>query len=223
MKSFVCLLMIALGMMAMPSRTFAAPITLTFEGAGNYAGVNNFYNGGTDTDGHSGVNYGIVFSSTSLAVIDSDAGGAGNIGNEPSASTVLFFLSGGAATMNVAAGFDTGFSFFYSSSTAGFVNVYDGLNDTGNLLATINLIRNIDGCVGDPTGDFCQFSAIGVTFEGIAHSVDFGGTANQIGFDNITIGSDIAGTPADVPEPVSLALAIVAFAGMVVARRRHAS
>lgn len=207
-------------MITFAPHTVAAPITLTFEGVANYAAVDDFYNGGTDSGGNSGVNYGIGFSSTSLASIDADAGGSGNFGNEPSPSTVLFFLSGGAATMNVAAGFDTGFSFFYASAASGFVNVYDGLNGTGNLLATINLVRNIDGCVGDPTGDFCMFTAIGVTFDGIAYSVDFGGTANQIGFDNITIGSEIAGTPVDMPEPVSLALAIIAFAGMTVARRR---
>src|SRR4051812_3801536 len=111
---------------------FAAPaeasIVLTFEGVGNLASVNNFYNGGTDSVGNSGTNYGINFSSNSIGNIDADAGGGGNFANEPSPSTDLIFLSGGAATMNVAAGFDTGFSFYYSGNEPGFVNVYDGLN-----------------------------------------------------------------------------------------------
>jgi hypothetical protein len=198
---------------------FAAPIVLTFEGVGDYAAVNGFYNGGTDSQGHTGANYGVSFSPTSLATIDSDAGGSGNIANEPSGDTALFFLSGSAATMNVAAGFDTGFSFFYSSAASGFVNVYSGMNATGSLLATINLTSNISGCVGDPNGDFCRFTAIGIAFDGIAHSVDFGGTANQIGFDNITIGSEVP-DPTDAPEPATLALALIGVAGLMAARRR---
>lgn len=209
----------------MTTGIFAAPFAsavpiLTFEGVVNYAAVNDFYNGGTDSSGNAGINYGVSFSATSLAAIDADAGGSGNFANEPSGDTVIFFLSGAAATMNIANGFDTGFSFFYASSEAGFVNVYSGLNATGSLLATISLTRNIDGCVGDPNGTFCRFSPVGVTFNGTAHSVDFGGTANQIAFDNITIGSEVAGTPGDIPEPASLGLALIGLAGLVATRRR---
>ncbi|MEJ7714148.1 MAG: hypothetical protein WKF84_30970 [Pyrinomonadaceae bacterium] len=78
---------------------------LTFEGVSDLAPIGDFYNGGA------GGNLGISFSSNALAVIDEDAGGSGNFGGEPSPSTALFFLEGGAATMNVSAGFDTGFSF----------------------------------------------------------------------------------------------------------------
>jgi hypothetical protein len=212
------ILMLSSIIIAVP-HALAAPIVLTFEGVGDYASVNGFYNGGMDSQGHTGANYGVSFSSVSLATIDSDAGGSGNIANEPSGDAVLFFLSGAAATMNVAAGFDTGFSFFYSSGASGFVKVYSGLNATGILLATINLTSNMSGCVGDPHGDFCRFTAIGVTFDGIAHSVDFGGTANQIAFDNITIGSEVA-DPTDTPEPATLTLALIGVAGLITARRR---
>jgi hypothetical protein len=37
----------------------ADPIVLDFEGIGNQAAINNFYNGGTDSLGNSGVNYGV--------------------------------------------------------------------------------------------------------------------------------------------------------------------
>lgn len=198
----------------------AAPIVLGFEGVGDLASVNDFYNGGTDSAGNSGTNYGINFSTTSLGIIDSDAGGSGNFGNESSPNTILFFLSGSAATMNVAAGFDNGFSFFYSSSGTGFVNVYDGLNATGNLLTTINLSRNIDGCVGDPNGTFCQFNPIGVSFLGTARSVDFGGAADQIGFDDVTLGSATAG--GTVPEPATIALFGLALVGLAASRRKKA-
>lgn len=58
------------------------------------AAINNFYNGGTDSQGNSGVNYGVNFGSNALAAIDYDAGGTGQFANEPSASTTMTFLTG---------------------------------------------------------------------------------------------------------------------------------
>lgn len=202
------------------SAASAAVVTLTFEGIGNLASINNFYNGGTDSSGNSGVNYGINFTAASLGLIDSDAGGAGNFANEPSASTIAFFDNGSAATMNVAAGFTTGFSFFYSAFSNASVTVYSGLNSTGTVLATLNLSTNFNngGCVGDPTGAACHWDAVGVTFAGTAMSVDFGGVANQAGFDNITLGSATPG----VPEPATWALMIGGFAMVGAAMRRRA-
>ena len=205
--------------MSISTAATAGPIVLNFEGVADLASVNDFYNGGTDSAGNSGTNYGISFSSTSLGIIDSDSGGSGNFANEPSSSTVLFFTDGTAATMNVAAGFDTGFSFFYSSNAAGFVRAYDGLNGTGNLLASLTFGANITGCGGDPSGTYCRFDPVGVTFNGIARSVDFGGSANNVGFDDITLGSVNAG---DVPEPATLALSVLGLIGLGAARRRKA-
>jgi len=225
----------------------AAPIVLSFEGVGDQAAVNNFYNGGTDSQGHSGTNFGIGFSSTSLGVIGTDAGGTGNIRNEPSKNTALFFLSGGAATMNVAQGFDTGFSFFYASSENGFVRVYDGLNGTGSVLAQLNLATNIAGCPINAANDsqlYCNWAPIGVNFGGTARSVDFGGTVNQIAFDDVTFGSATAGdngtgrgstgntgtgnnaggtTSGTVPEPGTIALIGLGLLGATMARRKKTS
>jgi hypothetical protein len=204
-------------------------IVLTFEGVGDQAAVNDFYNGGTDSQGNSGTDYGINFSTTSLGLIDADAGGTGNFANEPSPSTILFFLSGGAATMNVAAGFDTGFSFFYTSiNNPGSIVVWSGLNGTGDILASIDLSATNANCSGDPNGQFCQFDPIGVTFDGIAHSVDFGGVANQVGFDNITLGSAIpgGGGGTGVPEPGMLAMfgfGLLLVGGAVWKKRRLAN
>lgn len=206
--------------LGLPGVASAAPVVLDFEGASNTSSLDNFYNGGTDSSGASGVNYGISFSENSLALIDADEGGTGNFAHEPSGKTILFFSSGGAATVNVAAGFSTGFSFYYTRFGSGFVNVYDGLNGTGTLLATIDLVRNIDRCSGDPGGDFCHFDAIGAAFAGTAHSIDFGGTADQIGFDNITFGAVVPGPGGTVPEPGTFALLGLAAFGIGVARRR---
>lgn len=218
LKKIACAVSISL---LLAGTATAAPIVLDFEGVGDLAAVNDFYNGGTDAAGNSGTNYGINFSGTSLGIVDSDAGASGNFGNEASPSTVLFFTSGGAATMNVAAGFDTGFSFFYSSSQLGFVNVYDGLDATGNLLASLQLTATVGACSGDPSGSFCQFSPVGVTFAGIARSVDFGGSANAIGFDDITLGSVDPGNPSDLPEPATLALSMLGLAGLAASHRRR--
>ncbi len=171
---------------------------LTFEGLQNYETVNQFYNGGTGGNGSGpGTNYGISFSGNSLALIDSDAGGSGNFGGEPSPDTILFFSSGGASTMNVPAGFTTGFSFYYSSPfTSGSVTVYDGVDGTGNVLATINLPLTPANGAPDPSGAYSPFMPYGVSFNGTARSVDFSGGANSIAFDDVTIGSS---TPVEPP------------------------
>ncbi|MBT9470025.1 MAG: PEPxxWA-CTERM sorting domain-containing protein [Pseudomonadota bacterium] len=207
---------------ATASSANAAVVVLDFEGVGNQAAINNFYNGGTDSQGHSGANYGVAFSSSSLGLIDTDAGGSGNFANEPSASTILFFQNANNAVLNYAAGFSTGFSFFYTSSTAATVNVYDGLNATGNLLGSLNLAAQYSqNCAGDPTGGFCNWTSVGVAFGGLAKSIDFGGAAGQTGFDNITFGSATPGSA--VPEPATWAMMIAGFgmAGAALRRRRQ--
>jgi hypothetical protein len=200
-------------------------LVLDFEGLGDQDQILDFYNGGTSSMGYSGTDYGVSFSNNALSIIDSDAGGSGNFGNEPSPDTILFFLDGDAAIMSLAAGFDTGFSFFYSAiNNPGSVNVWSGLDGTGDLLATLNLdVTPSDG--GDPTGSFSPFVATGVAFEGIAYSVSFGGVINQIGFDDITFGSVTPGDPgAPVPEPGSFILMGLGMLGFLAyARRRRNS
>ena len=121
--------------------------------------------------------------------------------------------------MNFSAGFDTGFSFFYSAiGNPGFIDVYDGVDKTGVLLAHLDLPTTLsDG--GDPNGAFSPFFPVGVAFSGTAKSIDFGGTADQIAFDNITFGATTPG--GQVPEPATLFLLGIGLAGMVwIARKR---
>jgi len=187
----------------------AATTTLTFEGIPDQTPVGAFY----------GPDY--VFSPATLAIIDSDAGGGGNFANEPSPNTIMFFLDANNAILNVTNGFTGGFSFFYSSSTAATINVYDALNGTGNILASLNLAaQGFDNCTGDPTGSFCNWTPIGVNFAGTAFSINFGGTANQTGYDNITFGSATPGGGA-VPEPGTWAMMLLGFGGVGIALRRR--
>lgn len=95
----------------------------------------------------------------------------------------------------------------------------------------LTLDQTARDCSGDPNGNlFCAWLPIGVSFGGIAHSVDFSGTANQIGFDNITLGAAIpgdgdGGTPIAVPEPSELGLmllGLVLLAGGLYRRRKLA-
>ena len=202
----------------------AAVVNLTFEGLRDQEPILNFYNGGLGGNGSGpGPSDGIVFSPNSLAVIEENAGGLGNFQGEPSPVTVAFFLTGAADTMDVPAGFTTGFSFFYSAiNSPGVINVWSGLDATGSLLATLNLPVTPSGPFGPPpcsaAGAFCPFEPIGVSFAGTAMSVDFGGTANQIAFDNITLGSS---TPVGTPEPATLALLGTGLAATGWARRRR--
>ena len=206
---------------------YAAPaaadvIVLDFEGLDDLEAIGGFYNGGTSENGNSGTDFGIEFSADTLAIIDEDAGGSGNFGNEPSPDTVLFFLEGDRAVMNVAAGFEDGFSFFYTTLTENaFVNVYSGLDGTGDILATLTLGPNSQNCTGDPNGQFCNFEAIGATFAGVAFSVAFGGVANQVAFDDITFGSAVAG--GEIPIPGAIPLFLTGAAGITALRRRRAA
>jgi hypothetical protein len=187
----------------------AATTTLTFEGIPNNAPVGAFY----------GPDY--VFSPATLALIDADSGGSGNFANEPSPNTVMFFLDANNAILNVTNGFTTGFSFYYSSATAATIGVYDALNGTGNLLASLNLSAQYNNnCVGDPTGQYCNWTPVGVNFSGTAYSINFGGTANFTAYDNVTFGSATPGTGA-VPEPGTWAMMLLGFGAIGLAMRRR--
>ena len=208
----------------------AEVVTLTFEGAGNLARLESYYNGGTDSQGHAGPNVGVMFGPTALSIIDEDAPSTtgspntGNFGNEPTPDTVLFFLEA-QAVLNVASGFADGFSFYYSSTTwAGVVSVYDQLDASGTLLGTIALSPLGEG-QGDPTGSYNRWMAAGLSFGGLARSVAFGGTGDRIAFDNVTFGSSTPTPPTapiqDVAEPSTLALLGLGLlaAGMLSRRR----
>lgn len=187
--------LLAIASLIFVSNASALTYKLTFEGLKDHEQILEFYNGGTGSMGSSGTNYGVSFGSSALGIIQTSAGGTGNFSNNPSGSTIAFWLTGSGVTMNVAAGFSTGFSFYYSSSEAVAVTVYDGLNGTGNVLGTINLAAQsqANGCSDQ---SYCNWTPTGVAFSGTARSVNFGGGANYTGYDDITFGTATPIAPA---------------------------
>jgi hypothetical protein len=171
----------------------AEAVILDFEGISNTAQIGNFYNGN-----------GVSFDNNARASIDSDAGGGGAFENEPSPNTVMDFRGTGTI-MNVAGGGFDSFSTFYSAGNQnqpGSIELFSGLNGTGTLLASLsNLLTPTSGNgVNDrfTTFDLADF---GDSF-GIAQSVRFGGTAQQILFDNVSFNTVNPST--QVPEPFTV-------------------
>ena len=190
---------------------------LTFEGLQDNEAVSEFYNGGKGSLGSGpGLNVGISFVNAYASLESS-----GNFINEPSPSTTITFNSGLTATMNVNNGFDTGFSFYYASPfKTGSITVYSGLNETGTVLATLPLATT-PGSATAP--NYNTWIPVGVKFNGTAHSVGFGGAAMFIGFDNVTIGTDVPINIKNTPAPGSLLIFGGAMlSGLVCLRQRKA-
>ena len=214
----------------------AAIITLNFEDIAPYPSTNDvaildYYNGGTASNGASGPNVGVSFTegatllclntATATSCSNTSKGGLGVTGSDQGA---MFFETTNPF-MNVAAGFDTGFSFAYSNPNGSnvSVSVYDDLDGEGALLASAQLPQTIDsGCSAAIAGAaaYCPFSDFSLSFGGTARSVLFGGTVNQQVFDDFTFGSTVVG--GAVPEPATWGMMILGF-GVIgaVARRRR--
>lgn len=215
----------AVAALALAAPAHAAVEVLDFAGLNGNAQESplDYYNGGAGSLGSTGgPNYGVSFGADALSC-SGQPGGTCNtalIPGGPGANT-LFFLTGPGDVMNVAAGFTTGFSFYYAAAfEPGVVTVWSGLNGSGTLLATIDLAVTGDGSAvpGCESTNFCPYTPIGVTFAGTAESVNFSGTANQIGFADITLGSSTAGA---VPEPSGVALMLAGLGAVGAVRRRQ--
>ena len=196
---------------ALPGIAQAA--VLDFEGATSFSSILDFYNGGTDGAGASGTNYGVSFGGPALA-LSNDALGT-YFSNAPSPGTIMFTSPDAPTYMNVAAGFDAYFSFYYSSSGAllDAIKVYSGLDGTGTLLGTISLEANAQSGCADTA--FCHFDLASTTFAGVAHSVDFSALAGSVGNDNVTL------SPVPEPEGLALMLGGLGLVGVIAGRRQR--
>jgi hypothetical protein len=89
-----------------------AATLLDFEGMGDGATVDNFYAGGTDSQGNIGPDLGVTVSGGGVVSISALAGGTGTFVDPPSPSTILVVT--GRATFHFANGLGPRLSFSYS-------------------------------------------------------------------------------------------------------------
>lgn len=204
--------LLALGLFATPLLVQAAtPVVLDFETPTSFASIAGYHDGGTDSAGATGANLGAAFGGDLLALRNDELGPY--FDRAPSPVGVMMVV-GPDATLNLAAGFTGAVSLSYAASgfVAQGVNVYSGLNATGNLLASFNLVANAqaDGCSSAP---LCRFDQISSSFAGTAHSISFANAANAAVFDDIRISA--------VPEPTTALMLAMGLATVMLSRRRN--
>ncbi len=208
----------------------ASVIYIDFENITSYphnsdVTIDSYYNGGVSSDGSMGPNLGVNFGSGSLLLclntfgISCTNASRGGFGIASSQRNALGLIA--SEIVNVAAGFDTGFSFVYSNpANSGIaLSLYDGVDARGNLLARAVLPATVVGRC-DPRislgAEFCPFFQFSLVFNGIARSVFFDGS--NVAFDDLTFGSTRIG---GIPEPASWAMMIAGFGLVGAAKRRR--
>ena len=168
---------------------------LNFEGVGDGNWIGSYYSlygGGGD--------YSVNISG--YVLVDSDAGGSGNIANEPSASTV--WAVDGTDTMNVYAGF-TALSFAYSARLNGSYAVHSGPDGTGTLLASGTLAATPVGA-GDPNGgSYGVWLTVAPAFGGIARSVTFTSGSSPFNGSSFLVVDNVG--MELLPRPIPIAIA----------------
>lgn len=205
----------------------AATVSINFENIATYGAnsgieVLNFYNGGTASNGQTGTNLGVSFASNALTLCLNTPGthcsgsSRGGLGDPASAFTAMFFTSGTSTSLTDSAGFTSGISFFYvANENPGLVQIFDGVNGSGNLLASLALPTNAVSCGAPFSALFCPFAFQSLTFSGTGRSVVFGGTANQLVIDDIVLGF------SPLPEPATWAMMLSGFGAVGAALRRR--
>jgi hypothetical protein len=237
------------GVALMSSAASAAVVTLDFEGIKpsypdpSTVQILDYYNGGAASNGASGPNLGVSFTVGAQALCLNTGNtpetqcsntSKGGLGIPTSRLGAMFFQSTNP-TMNVAAGFDTGFSMAYANPFAGAlsIEIWDGLDASGSLLASLALGGTVEaGCdisvagdnpseAGSQPASYCPFVNVSLAFSGTARSVRFTGLGNQSVYDDFTFGSVTVGGGTDVSEPGAMALLGAGLVGLALIRRKQ--
>ena len=178
---------------------FAGVVMIDFEAVTSFASIGNTY-------AASGVSFG-----PDAQGLVNDALGP-YFSHAPSPVGVMFLsgINAPDAAMNVAGGF-YGLSFFYSSAQAvtDAVQVWSGLDGTGDLISSFSLSEN--AALGCTDTAYCHWDLLGGTFGRVAQSVTFAAGTQLAAFDNISV----------VPEPSSALLVGLAMTTLLVSRRRR--
>jgi len=185
----------------MSAPTFAANVTLDFEGTTAYGSVGDFYASHGITFGGDALAFDNTVSPPDLPVFDNPANG----------TRVLSVVGNGEGTMNVDKGFIGQLTFAYSSVEATSIRLFSGLNGTGDLLSTIELDQNATngGCASSV---LCFWDTVSLDFAGVARSVTFGDATAVAGFDNVSVNA--------VPLPAAGWLLMSALGGVGAWSRR---
>jgi len=185
----------------------AVPVLVNFEKTWDFGNgdVDAYYGGGTAADGTSGANIGVSF--VNVSGLSNDALGPYYSG-APSPLGVAY-AHDDHSFMNMSEWAVGAFSFFYSSPVAvvGAVKAWSGLNGTGTLLGSLDLVANADA--------YDHWSLATFAFAGSARSFDFSGAGagSAVAFDNIAVTA--------VPEPSTVLLMLVGGAAVLRAKTRR--
>ena len=136
---------------------------------------------------------GLNFSPNALGIVSAEQGGSGNfidpLSNPGQLANAITYDEGQSMIINVGDGFDQKFGFRYASPFADHqVTIYDGVNGTGNVLASVQLPRTPDSNLTPGAYILENNPTSTLFFEGIAKSVILGSQPNKLLINNITFG-----------------------------------
>ncbi|MEG4594904.1 SdrD B-like domain-containing protein, partial [Microcoleus sp. F8_C2] len=136
---------------------------------------------------------GFDLSANALAIVSAQQGGSGNfidpLINPGQVARGITYNEGQSIIINVANGFDQKFSFRYASPFAEHqVTIYDGVNGTGNVLASVQLPRTTDSNLTPGAYILESNPSSNLLFQGIGKSVTLGNQPNKLVLGDITFG-----------------------------------